>query len=557
MFLLFACRLMRLRESTYIPIIPESLKMRSMSEFVKIAVVALVILSPCGSPDLDARDHFLVLGGGYSPTGNQVSLERNVIFFRKMLNERFPEGTPVEVFFADGNDTDPDLQYEISMESIPGANRYMAALFGSLQNLNLRYRDHQLPEVDGDSSMDSLNKWVEEHGAQLTPDDRLVLYVTSHGAKSRSKENDFNSSIMLWNNQRLEASELAQVLTRLPAEVPVVMVMVQCFSGGFSHMIFQEALAANGMSDRPICGFFSTLHTRVAAGCTPEINEEFYDEYSSHFWAAIRGRNRMDEPVDIPDYDGDGNISFDEAHAYTLLTSSNIDIPVKTSDAYLREYAPTRSETSPQFLDSQSPFYQLMSLASVSELAVLDGLSRQLDLTGLDRAAEAVQRAGSIEERRKELSGKSGDLQRDINRLRGSVRNRLRNRWPELYNLLTPEAVELVTVRASEFVAAVEEDDDFAEFETLSAQRHDIEMQRAGLEEQWVRYQRFLRVLENVALRNNILVEGDPERISRMEQLMALENSSFDFLRLQPAEPGSGEPEEEQESDLADATVLP
>ena len=47
-----------------------------------------VLLTLATIGDLSARDHVLTIGGGYSPSGNQVSLERNVIFFEKLRAEK-------------------------------------------------------------------------------------------------------------------------------------------------------------------------------------------------------------------------------------------------------------------------------------------------------------------------------------------------------------------------------------------------------------------------------------------------------------------------------------
>ena len=39
-----------------------------------------------------AKDHFLTIGGGYLPSGNQASLERNVLYFQRTLEDRFEMG---------------------------------------------------------------------------------------------------------------------------------------------------------------------------------------------------------------------------------------------------------------------------------------------------------------------------------------------------------------------------------------------------------------------------------------------------------------------------------
>lgn len=523
---------------------------------------AAVILIGTLTPQVDARDHFLVLGGGYSPTGNQVSLERNVLFFRKMIAERFQEDTSVDLLFADGSSDNPDLQYMVSMDEIPKANLYMATLFGSPNNINLKYRDNSLEDVMGNSSEESVRQWIDSTGKNLTADDRLILYVTAHGGRSSDKENPFKTKIMLWDNKSIETVKLAELLTDIPSDVPIVMVMVQCFSGGFSHMIFDGADSSKGLAGRSICGFFSTINTRVAAGCTPEINEELYDEYSSHFWAAIRGKNRLDQDVSIPDYNGDGTISFDEAHAFTIIESDNIDIPVKTSDAWLRQNAPEMSESGNDLLEASSSYYLLLSHATVSQLAVLDSLSMELSLSGLDRFSASVEKAKSIEDQRKELAKKSRDLQRSIGSLRNNMRNDIRAKWPSLYNLLTPEAVALVTTKAPQFIEAVETSPHFEEFKTKSSDRKSIEDERAALESIWVKHQRFQRVLENIALRVNVENSGNPDLINPMNRIFAAESGSFSLLPLPreevdpvvPPQPSVAETVPDQ--DISDSTAL-
>jgi len=57
-----------------------------------------------------ATDYFLTLGGGYDRTGNQASLEANVVFLQQILSETRRRPLPHDIFFADGHDADPDLQ---------------------------------------------------------------------------------------------------------------------------------------------------------------------------------------------------------------------------------------------------------------------------------------------------------------------------------------------------------------------------------------------------------------------------------------------------------------
>ncbi len=59
-------------------------------------------------------------------------------------------------------------------------------------------------------------------------------------------------------------------------------------------------------------------------------------EYSSYFWGAFSGKNANGKPVGNVDCDADGKVSLAEAHAFAVLASETIDIPLRTSDALLR-----------------------------------------------------------------------------------------------------------------------------------------------------------------------------------------------------------------------------
>src|SRR6478672_7040107 len=80
-------------------------RVRLRSHAMRLLAAITIALSTLTLP-ARAADHFLTIGGGYSPAGNQVSLERNVLFFRDVLGELYKPGpAPAhEVFFADGND---------------------------------------------------------------------------------------------------------------------------------------------------------------------------------------------------------------------------------------------------------------------------------------------------------------------------------------------------------------------------------------------------------------------------------------------------------------------
>src|SRR3954447_20239671 len=291
--------------------------MHSMTRILLSACLLCLISLPSGAA---ARDFFLTIGGGHSRDSNQASLEKNVLFYQQLLKEQNVPAAQQSFYFASGVASNKDVQ-AIDAGSLPKANRLMAEFFGTQRDLGLHYRASEVPGVRGATTRENIQNWFAGVGSTLKSGDRLILYVTAHGEKSEDAENPYETSIMLWNDEKLTVSEFVALLDSLPEGVSVVAVMVQCYTGGFARMIFDKADPKNGLAKQNRCGFFATVHDREAAGCTPDVDESTYVEYSTYFWEALAGHTRTGKAITAPDYDGDGHVSFAEAHAYTVLNA--------------------------------------------------------------------------------------------------------------------------------------------------------------------------------------------------------------------------------------------
>src|SRR5204863_6599210 len=118
------------------------------------------------------------------------------------------------------------------------------------------------------------------------------------------------------------------------------LVMVQCFSGAFGNVLFEGGDPAAAAVERKIAGFFAAPRERAAAGCTPEVDEAEYHDFTSYFFAALTGRDRVGRKVTGADYNRDGRVGMDEAYAYSLAHDISIDTPTCTSDYFLRRFVP-------------------------------------------------------------------------------------------------------------------------------------------------------------------------------------------------------------------------
>lgn len=493
---------------------------------------AVVMICPlCMHANAGARDFFLTIGGGYAPPGNQASLEKNVLFYQRVLEQQRLDPQSHTIFFADGQDAGKDLQV-IDATSVPAANRLMAEFFGTNRDLGLSYRNHAISGVRASTHPANIRRWFQEVGPTMQPGDRLILYVTGHGERSDERSRPYNTTISLWNNQSLSVTEVVQLLDQLPTETSVVAVMVQCYTGGFARFIYNQGDPDAGFSSQPRCGFFATLHDREAAGCTSEIDEATYVEYSTYFWEALSGRTRTGQPVVPPDYDRNGTVTFNEAHAYTVLKADTIDMPIKTSGEFLGEESLFANDKHPELL-SKSPAYEtVIELATPSERAILSGLSRELDLSGSNRIRAARQEAqpprrGSRNRSRRRFSGRAGG------RLRQRIANDLEQRWPELANVLNPRAIEFLTTRSAVFVQAVEQHPNYQEYRK---QRADAD-ESADPQKRRVKHERFIRTAENVILRENLKRLDDPTKLARYQAIVEAESASLASTAIQAPAP--------------------
>lgn len=300
----------------------------------------------------------LIVGGGPERAYNQVAIESNVRYVRHLL----PPGARVRTLFADGNPHSRIVLYSDPQ----GHDRYRATI---------------LPHVDGASRLGSFGSAFQ--ALARAGGGPVLLYFTGHGSPGTTSydDNDYD----LWGNEGLSVTRLAAGLRALPARTPVTIVMVQCYSGAFGNLLFQGGDPQGLPINLDLCGFFASVPNRTAAGCTSEVNEADYHDFTSYFFAALGGVTRMGKPVGGADYDHDGRVGMNEAFAYALIHDVSIDTPVCTSDVFLRRYAPEAADQTVL----QAPYDDVRLWAQPAQRAALDALSAQIGLEGTDRLTVA------------------------------------------------------------------------------------------------------------------------------------------------------------------------
>ncbi|MFM7187468.1 MAG: hypothetical protein ACKO14_06590, partial [Armatimonadota bacterium] len=247
-----------------------------------IAATASLAIASASGPSL----RVIIFGGGPTPESNQVAIENNVKWMMSIL----PDWSNSFVMFGDGTTTTDIVQISPKRTK---AHRVLATFFGDAptdvdKDTPIAYRPSSVSRIDASSKKSSIDMAFGRLEKERTKDP-VFLYFTGHGSRGRT---GFDTNRYdLWREEGITPSELVEQLKRVRKGVPVTILMVQCFSGAFANIIFERADEQNDLLDRQVCGFFAATQDRVAAGCTPELNEAEYRDFSSTFLAALTGKD--------------------------------------------------------------------------------------------------------------------------------------------------------------------------------------------------------------------------------------------------------------------------
>ncbi len=348
--------------------------------------------SPVSAPKIPFRA--LIVSGGPSPEYNQYAIESNARYLEKLTARSRSQ----RVLFADGN---PKSRTISALQNSPqdDARRVLAWLLDAEAPAEkLIYRASGLKRIDGAATAQSIAQNVQKLAREVKPGERALLYFTGHGSPGRKTRlslsgvqtgDDFeNTTYAGWNDGEFSVKDLSRALRDWPSKTPLVLVMVQCHAGGFANLIFEDANPRSAVLQRDFCGFFAATGERQASGCTSEVDEVDYQDFTTHFFAALSGVSRDGRRISGADFDKNGAVSLLEALAWTNVRDASIDGPLCTSEAYLRSI--WDADVEPDWV--KTPYSTLAQGAVPWQRAILDGLSLKLGLRGEDRVESALQK---------------------------------------------------------------------------------------------------------------------------------------------------------------------
>lgn len=522
---------------------------------MRLALGLVLALVGLGGGSASAETLILTFGGG-PPSHNQISLERNVEYFRRVLEGVGLGKARHDVYFGDGG-AGNSVQYRMAESDEQRLAKALGLIFFNDGDGDIRYDKVRLKGLVGPSSVGNVQAWFGVVGRALPPGERLLFYFTGHGGSDSANRGDPRNTSLIMPGQpgELRVKQFVAELDKLGPDVDVTLVMVQCYSGGFANVIYNEGDPAKGFSPHPRAGFFATVASRTSAGCSPDVSQDDYHEFSTSFFEGLLGETRSGHPVQKPDYNGDGRTSFDEAFTHVLLTSDTIDIPTTTSDRLLRDrsrFAETQDDVNRGLLPQDAPWSMVLAAATPSQRAALEGLALTLGHQGEDALAKARARAAELDPDRNRGRGRSPNQRpepRASNELEdqiptaqappnrqpsgnrgpgfnmGRFRSALADRWPELTVPFHPEVPRIIAEQGGEILRVLEAQPGFDALSQRLARRvPSPEMLARSPERQWVKHRRLLEQADSVILGANLPKLDDAEALGVYRRLLEMES---------------------------------
>lgn len=490
-----------------------ALSLRARRASSSLASAGPTIASPrIASPRLDAMAgpvargsgsiRWIAAGGGSSPELNQIQLEQDVTLAAQVFA---PHGEGV-VLFAGGAGS--NVQVLADDLSAAGLGEQLAELFSPGRSRQTIYRRATL-QPDGAASSAGLLSALERAIAE--GDAPLTVYLAGHGVGGQAPH---ESRFLTWGAHDLWVEDLATVLDDAPGHRPVRLVITACYAGGFAELAFHSADPSEGAARTDRCGLFATTWDRASAGCDPNPDRGAQEGYGIHFLHALTGRTRDGAPLESNaiDLDGDGVISLLEAHTRARVASRSLDVPVTTSEHFLRTVVDPEMAT-----DGDAPAVPL-----IEERAAIAGLTARLELA---EPLDVHTRLDALRLRIDEHANVLDRLDAQLDAIEEDLRGALLHRWPVLGDPWHPDFAPTLAAEREAIEGFLNESASAAQRRELLAERERIASAHDTLLVEAAPHERLARALETVRLAAALRAEGGRHWL-RYQAFLACERGS-------------------------------
>lgn len=339
-----------------------------MSKFNVGVLATLFCISGVGAL---ASSNAIIIGGGNTLENSQGQIEENVQWVSEILRNRQIE---TQVYFTHGSDTDLDIVYfdEARLSDTP--ENTLRRIYLKSLDFAKSYKRNSLNGVKGPTSKAELTTSVREGLAKLNDQAEALVIFNGHGDIDFT--NTDNNSLKLWHDQRLSIKEIENLFAQAPKQSTIRFIFTQCFSGSFAKLAF-ENLEVGKLASPRSCGFMAESDRREAEGCDLGINPSEFRDYTTYFFAALHGRTRTGQTIDIEktDLNASGTVDFREAHLYTLANAFSGDLSRSTSEQYVEYEEPWYRRWDTAFAPEQNVYRDIATQVAERERIPAGGFS--------------------------------------------------------------------------------------------------------------------------------------------------------------------------------------
>jgi hypothetical protein len=171
--------------------------------------------------------------------------------------------------------------------------------------------------VHGEGTKADLDAVLDELKGRLGPEDKLLIHTNNHGGHNGE------SYLVTYSGPDYGASDFADKLAELPKHHCMMVMMEQCYAGGFNAGVVASSPA---------------VHTSIASAADEwhtSIGGDDFDPYARDWIAAMHGATPSGGALaHNPDSDSNGLIGAEEAFDYATAVKHPHDTPVYAESSW-------------------------------------------------------------------------------------------------------------------------------------------------------------------------------------------------------------------------------
>jgi hypothetical protein len=178
---------------------------------------------------------------------------------------------------------------------------------------------------------------------------------------------------------------------------------------------------------------------------------------------------------------------------------------------------------------------ELMNMAEPEERAILRELSQSLDLNGTNAFSQLKQKMADLKKAKDEAAKKRKESLTETNKIKESIKSRIKKRFPELNNPFHPIVGKILKGTEREaFVKLLHHKEEWNKFQQKQRKTDGLESQRFILEKEEVKAIRLNRTMENILLANQLKETGSLKQKRDFSRLVELERTKLPHSSTPP-----------------------